>query len=284
MGQVTNEAQAPLKTMRLRYAGTCRACGQDLPARTFAAYDSATKTVVCATCSPAESVQPTEPGDAPFASGTAGASAQREFDKRHARRETRIRNAHPHLGGVMLALTDDPQSTTAWQKGARGEVRLGKRLDTLRGRGIHVLHDRRIPGSKAKIDHLVVAPRGAFVIDAKKYTGQPRLQVEGGLFRARTEKLMVGSRDQTKLAAGVHWQMGQVDDALANAGFAGVPVFGMLCFVDADWPLLGGSFVIDGVDVLWPSRALTRVSEPGSLDTAGIEAVARALAVHFRSA
>ncbi|MEO6532232.1 MAG: nuclease-related domain-containing protein [Pseudolysinimonas sp.] len=31
------------------------------------------------------------------------------------------------------------------------------------------LRDRRIPGSKANIDHVVRAPRGVFVIDAKRY-------------------------------------------------------------------------------------------------------------------
>jgi len=78
-------------------------------------------------------------------------------------------------------MSDDPQSTRAWQTGARGEVVLGGRLDSLRERGIHVLHDRRIPGTTANIDHIVVGPRGVFVIDAKKYSGSPSLRVEGGL-------------------------------------------------------------------------------------------------------
>jgi hypothetical protein len=35
------------KRMRLRYAGTCRVCGRDLPARTEALYERSTKTVRC---------------------------------------------------------------------------------------------------------------------------------------------------------------------------------------------------------------------------------------------
>ena len=44
---------------------------------------------------------------------------------------------------------------------------------------------------------------GVFVVDAKKYKGQPGLRVEGGLVRPRTETLMVGGRDCSKLVDGV---------------------------------------------------------------------------------
>ena len=45
-------AQPDEKTMRLRYAGACRECGQALPAGTFAVYERARKTVRCVTCPP----------------------------------------------------------------------------------------------------------------------------------------------------------------------------------------------------------------------------------------
>ena len=63
--------------------------------------------------------------------GTAGASARREFERRKAKREERIRAKHPKLGGLILALSDERQSTTAWDTGAAGEERLGKGLDRL---------------------------------------------------------------------------------------------------------------------------------------------------------
>ena len=37
-------------------------------------------------------------------SGSAGASAQREYERRKAKREERIRTAHPKLGGLILAV------------------------------------------------------------------------------------------------------------------------------------------------------------------------------------
>ena len=65
----------------------------------------------------------------------------------------------PKLGGLILALSDDPQSTRAWDTGALGEERLGNRLNELASGAIRVLHDRRIPGSRANIDHIAVARR-----------------------------------------------------------------------------------------------------------------------------
>ncbi len=88
--------------------------------------------------------------------GEAGASAAREWKRRHERRETRIRAPHKRLAGLLLPLSSDPHSTTAWATGARGEQTIGHSLDRLREEGIAVLHDGRIPGSSTNIDHLVV--------------------------------------------------------------------------------------------------------------------------------
>lgn len=76
--------------------------------------------------------------------GIAGGSAQHEFARRQAKRQDRIRTAHPRLGGLILALSDDPQSTTAWKSGAVGERKLGDKLSSS-GDTIIALHDRRVP-------------------------------------------------------------------------------------------------------------------------------------------
>ncbi len=119
---------------------------------------------------------------------------------------------------------------------------------------MRVAHDRRIAGTRANIDHLVVTRDGVWVIDAKKYKGRPTLRVDGGVIRPRIERLFVGSRDQTKLVDGVVWQMEKVE-AVVDA-----PVLGALCFVEADWPVFGGSFSVCGVEVLWPRKIASRVS------------------------
>jgi hypothetical protein len=224
---------------------------------------------------------PQAPEEIEIFAGVAGSSARREHDRRSNKRETRIREAHPVLGGLILAVSDDPQSTKAWAVGAQGEERLGRRLDSLVGERIRVLHDRRIPRSRANIDHVVVASSGVFVIDAKKYTGRPSLRVEGGLFRPRVETLIVGSRDCTRLVEGVHKQVDLVSSALISVGMGQILVRGMLCFVDADWPILGGDFRIDGLDVLWPKKAAEQILKPGSMDESTVSEVFHALATAF---
>lgn len=270
--------------MRLRYAGTCRACGTALEAGTEAIYERATKTVRCLTCSPgalaaaapfthsAEVTEPLahelSPSDAssdspasdPVDPGTAGASARREHQRRQAKREERIRTKHPKVGGLILALSDEPQSTTAWDTGALGEERLGHRLNELACDTIRLLHDRRIPGSRANIDHLAVTATGVYVVDAKRYVGKrPALRIEGGILRPRTERLMVGSRDQTKLVDGVLKQVKLVRSIVDER----LPVVGVLCFIESDWPLLGGAFSISGVDVVWPKKLYPRLTADG---------------------
>ena len=295
----SGEADLALKRMRLRYAGTCRSCGEALAAGTTAAYERETKTIVCVACTTAgdvvtpeppsdgRNIEPPMPDDVPIVeppeilSGSAGASAQREYERRKAKREERIRTAYPKLGGLILVVSDEPQSTTAWATGARGEELLGKRLDGLAGQGVRVLHDRRIPRTKANIDHIAVSAGGVFVIDAKRYKGRPQLRVEGGLFRPCVEKLMVGTRDQTKLVEGVHKQLDLVRAALDAAGMADVPARGVLCFVEADWPLVGGSFVIDGVRVLWPKKLAELLVAAGPLAAGTINHAQGAFAVVF---
>lgn len=302
MSETGAPPSAAAKRMRLRYAGTCRDCGAALPAGETAVYERESKTVVCLACgyapapapqgataaaeqgagTTAQGIGPTEPER--IVAGSAGASAQREYERRKAKREDRVRTAHPKIGGFLLAISDEPQSTTAWATGARGEELLGKGLDGLARNGVRVLHDRRIPRTKANIDHIAVSAAGVFVIDAKRYKGRPHLRVEGGLFRPRVEKLVVGTRDQTKLVQGVHKQVDLVRAALGEAGLSDLPVRGVLCFVEADWPLFGGSFVIDGVSVLWPKKLAEQLMATGPLDDAMTERVHRALAAAFPAA
>lgn len=277
------------KRMRLRYAGTCRVCDAELAVRVEAIYERTTKTVRCLDCSPAGAQPPLQDSPAhplveegalrpsrdpdPIDPGTPGASARREYERRQAARETRIREKHPKLGGLILAVTDEPQSTKAWDTGAIGEERLGQKLNELAGDTLGILHDRRIPGTRANIDHIAVTPSGVFVIDPKRYAGRPTLRVEGGMLRPRTEKLLVGGRDRTNLVDGV---LKQVDVVRSIVG-TDVPVTGVLCFIDADWPLIGGAFTTRGVDVLWPKKLYPRLMARTASQT-DVDAVLRALA------
>ena len=62
------------------------------------------------------------------------------------------------------------------------------------------------------------------------------------------------------------------------------PVHGVLCFVEADWPLLGGSFSTRGVEVLWPKKLSSRLGTSGPLDLGALGEIHRELAIALLSA
>ncbi|MCX2750010.1 nuclease-related domain-containing protein [Arthrobacter sp. MI7-26] len=259
-------------------------CGAPLPPGTEAIYETETKTVRCLECVPGatppdlEPIEPPDEASSPTETGVAGSSARREYERRKAKDEARLREKWGRLGGLAVALSDERQSTNAWDRGAIGEERLGARLNSVSADGIAVLHDRSIPGSKANIDHIAITRHGIWVIDAKRYQGRPELKIEGGILRPRVEKLLVGRRDRTKLVDGVLKQVGLVHDLVGD-----VPVIGALCFVEADWPLFGGAFATRGIQVLWPKRLAKVLAE----ETAGdvdVAAMREKVASRFKSA
>lgn len=143
-----------------------------------------------------------------------------------------------------------------------------------------VLHDRRMPGSRAIIDHLAVTPTSVYLIDAKRYQGRPPLRVEGGLLRPRVERLIVGRRDRTKLVDGVLKQVETVRTIVGDQ----IPIRGVLCFVDADWPLISGTFATRDVQVLWTTRLLSNFAQAGALDADAVGRVHRELSDVLRPA
>jgi hypothetical protein len=274
------------RRMNLRYAGPCRLCGTKLPARTDAIYEPTTRTVRCVACPTLTVENAAIPGDPDRAEapveeadvGLAGSSARREYERRKAKDEERLRQKWGKLGGIAVALSDEKQSTKAWATGAVGEERLGGRLDSLVSDAVAVLHDRCIPGTKANIDHIAITQAGIWVIDAKRYKGRPELKIEGGILRPRVEKVLVGRRDCTKLVDGVLKQTELVGDVVGH-----LPVTGSLCFVEADWPLIGGAFTTRGVHVLWPKR-LAKLLVEGGEGPVDVTATREALASHFKPA
>ena len=76
----------------------------------------------------------------------------------------------------------------------------------------------------------------------------------------------MGTRDCTKVVDGVLKQIDIVTSAIGGI----VPVRGVLCFVEADWPLIGGSITSRGVDVLWPKKLYPKLEADGPV---GIETI-----------
>jgi hypothetical protein len=290
------EPRVDVKVMSLRYDGIC-SCGAAVTAGTRAGYDRVAKRVVCPGClstpnHPVSAVGQHESAIAPppaqaaevapsvvtgmhaaappsVEPGRAGASAIAEFERRSAKREATIRARHPKLGGLILALSDDPSTTRVWKTGGIGEQKVGAALDGLGGDSVLVLHDRKIPGSRANIDHIAVGPAGIFVIDAKRYVdAKVEVRRSGGLLSPVTERLVVRGRDQTKLVAGLAAQVSAVYEVLDGlAEFAHIEVQAVLTFVDANLPIFS-SLEIAGIPVLGLKGTVRLVRRPGPLDDA----------------
>lgn len=276
--------------MVLRRPGTCVDCSTALPIGTRAVWDQAARVVHCLACANAAPTQDLAP--APIAlvvqpkQDTAGASAQREYDRRSQRREQQIRSRHPKLGKLILALTDEPASTRVWAQGAHGERAVGAALDELTGDHIEVLHDRarrdaRGRPTRANIDHIAVAASGVWVVDAKTHKGELQVRRSGGLFGPRVEKLYIGGRDKSALIDGLTGQVGAVAAELATVS-AAIPVFGALCFVGTELPWFGET--IGGVPLVGRRGLAKLLKRPGDLQAEDRLAIAQFLANRFPAA
>lgn len=242
------------RVIALKFAGVCVDCGHTIEVGSKAHWEPGAKRVRCIVC-PAPVADPFEllPVER-IARGVAGRSARTE--------------AARHRGPVK----------DAWSKGEEGEVTLGQMLDRKRltDRDIEVLHDRAIPGSKANIDHIVVAASGVFVINAKKWSG--KIEVKAPMIGK--DRLLVGGRDRTKKVESVADEGKEVRLALDYD----MPVRSALCFAEGQWASVWRTTWVNGVLVASPSGLLRRLSKRGQVAAGRRELVARQLADAFPEA
>jgi hypothetical protein len=209
----------------------------------------------------------------------AGGSARAEYERRHARHQSRVRRRQPLVIGIgfagvvvglmltglgsnwtllgwaiagisvlktVSALFITPGHVRAWDTGAAGEERTGALLAALESEGYRVLHDRRIPGSRANIDHIVIGPSGVFVVETKSYAGA--VQVKRG-------ELLVAGRRRTEIIDQVWREASVVGDILPD-----VEVTPLVCIHRADLPLR--RVELDGVRLVGGKGLIRRLREP----------------------
>ncbi len=181
---------------------------------------------------------------------------------------------------AALSLWGRRPTTEAWAAGSRGEEDLGRRLERLAGSGrsLCVVHDRRLPGrGGANIDHLVVAPSGVHVIDAKRWSGGA--EIRGG---RRGPRLVAGGRDQTaKVARSMASQVAAVAGVLRQQGWTAVPVHRRVVLVGRGLGWLAGPGVVEGIWVGSRGELAAELDRPGSLADDQVLALGRLLADHL---
>jgi hypothetical protein len=52
----------------------------------------------------------------------------------------------------------------------------------------------------------------------------------------------------------------------------------VLCFVEADWPLIGGAFTTRDVQALWPNKLYPQLQAEGPLSAEAVDDIHRRLA------
>ena len=259
----------------LARGATCGDCGRKLRRGAEALHDETFTEVLCLECVTLDTVH---------SLGTPGAGARREHARRLERHQTRVRTAHPRLGGLILAVADDPQHVRAWQTGAVGEEEFGRRLSGCSGPKLKVLHDRKVPRSSANIDHLAVTTERVWVLDTKRYKGKVETR-GGGLFSTRPPELYVGGRNQTKLVEGVQRQVATVQSLLSPlASEVGGPpeVRGALVFINAEFGLFTSPFAVDGIWVGWGKAIRKRLGEEAT-GPLTVDGIAKRLARELRA-
>ncbi len=139
--------------------------------------------------------------------------------------------------------------------------------------GIVLVHDRRMPGSRANIDHLAVGKGGVTVIDTKRLRGKVRVRREGDRLSESRERLTVGGRDQTKLVEGVLRQVAVVTEVLGGS----VGVVGVMCFIESDGLPLFSKPKLDGVRVAGLRGVARLVRRDGPLNPSEVQEIAERL-------
>jgi hypothetical protein len=236
---------------------------------------------------------------------SAGASSQGEYERRRALHRERVRQRRPlvlvitaigivagiaFMGSLpavgwililaaVLGASDmlfvTPNHVTAWAIGADGEARTARFLEPLRAEGFRVLHDRRIPGSRANIDHIVIGPPGVFVVETKSF---------GGQLKVRGNEVYVAGRRKTAMLEEAKREALAVQVALAPELEAlGIPVVPVICVHRASLPWFGaqaaGVRIVSGKDLV----KFLRKADPRQTPEA-VERLANAAASRLASA
>lgn len=157
--------------------------------------------------------------------------------------------------GAIVTLLLHPDHGRPWVARTEGERQTAEILARLESDGYRVLHGRRLPGTQAIIDHIVVGPTGVFVVETRTWAGAVR--VRNGAIRVAGRRAEVIDR------------VAREADAVAVA-LPGTQVMPVVCVHRADLPL--HQLDVDGVRVVGPTGLFRRLREgPARLGIADIE-------------
>lgn len=237
------------------YGGTCDSCGTRIDKDGAGWHNFQTKKVRCVKCGPAE-----EPDE----STTLEAPSSMRTDP---------------IGGSAALREAQNQRDQNWLRGATGEYRMDRLLHELLIDTAFVITDRRVPGTSANIDHVVVAPSGVWIIDSKNWSGTIRYKATSRW--SATMRLYVDGEDRTTKVEAIYGLVIPVAQIIANKS---VPIHPAVSFIDGDWSLASIPRLLrkrpykhSGVWITPPRILIEKINEPGSLDADTVKHVGNLL-------
>jgi hypothetical protein len=240
----------PTELLALQRPDICRFCRSGLPAGTEAWCDAVAQIVECGNCR----------------------GSSHRVEKRAANRTARVAN-----------FFSDSESSADGSERVERELGVSVQLHTELGHRAVVLDDRKVPGTKWHIDHIVIASSGVWVVDANEYDGRVERRDVGG-WRKVDERLYVAGKDRTSLVDGIDRRVMAVEDVLAKGGLDGVPVHAALCFVNSEWGWFAKPFSVNGVWVTWAEKLTEQVLDWNAIPMTEIGRLAQLVGARLPSA
>lgn len=246
----------------LRFGGVCDSCGEEIAVNAAGWHNPEIKKVRCVACGP-----PSE------SESLTGVSEFQELGP-------------DPIGGSAALREAQSRRDPRWMKGAAGEYLMDQTLHSRLSKDSVILTDRRIPGTKINIDHVVVAGSGVWIIDSKNWKG--RIEYKAPTLASVDTRLYVDGKDRTSAVEAMYALIIPVAQAIQDRS---VPVKPALVFVNGDWSLASLPRLIVnrpyqhlGVRIA-PPRVLTKmINQPGPLDASAVKQLGRRLDLVFHPA
>lgn len=123
------------------------------------------------------------------------------------------------------------------EKGARGEIAVGRELEKLHLEGFHVFHDYKPEGS-GNVDHFLIGSGGVFTVETKAWSGE--ISTDG------VDILINGERPRKSPVKQASREATRIRHLLRQSGGIDARVRPVLCFVGEDLRVYGR---VRGVEV-----------------------------------
>jgi hypothetical protein len=187
------------------------------------------------------------------------------------------------LARVTKFFSEESASARSGAERVERDRLLSVHLHSEFGRRAVVLDDRKAPGTRLQIDHIVVAQSGVWVVDANEYDGRVERRDVGGWFKV-DERLYVAGKDRTNLVDGIDRKVAAVEAVLAKEGLDRVPVHAALCFVNSEWGWFAKPFALNGVWVTWAQKLTELVLDWSAIPNAEVDKLARVVETRLPAA